>query len=190
MEDKEIIGLLFGRSEEGLRALKTKYSKLYRGVLVGILGNNADSEECEDDLLIAVWNSIPPNSPEYLSAYVCRIARNIALNRYKRDNRKKRNAGENIVIDELEECIPNMDGDGYENDAAIDSQIISRVIDSFLEGLDAETRVLFVRRYMYAESVTSLAERFGLSERYISVRLFRARKGLKKALEKEGICDV
>ena len=41
-----------------------------------------------------------------------------------------------------------------------------------------------------ADIFEALAERFGLSERYISVRLFRARKGLKKALEKEGICDV
>ena len=190
MEDKEIIGLLFGRSEEGLRALKIKYSKLYRSVLVGILGNDADSDECENDLLIAVWNSIPPNSPEYLSAYLCRIARNVAINRYKKENRKKRNAGETVIIDELEECIPNVDGGGYENDAVIDSQIISRVIDIFLEGLDSETRVLFVRRYMYAESVASLAERFRLGERYVSVKLFRARKRLKKALEKEGIYDV
>ena len=190
MEDREIIGLLFQRSEDGLNELKRKYSKLYRSILNGVLANAEDSEECENDLLIAVWNSIPPNSPEYLSAYICKIARNVAINRYKKDKRKKRDGGELVLIDELEECIRLPYSDGYENDAMIDSQIISRVIDGFLEALDVETRVLFVRRYMYAEGVGMLAERFGLSERYVSVKLFRVRKRLKRALEKEGIYDV
>ena len=190
MEDIEIIGLLFGRSEDGLRELSKKYSKLYRNVLKGILADVGDVEECENDLLVAVWNSIPPNSPEYLSAYVCRIARNIAINRYRSGSRQKRDGGVPVLIDELEECLPQTNGDGYDIESKFDSLIITKVIDSVLAELDVETRVLFVRRYMYAESVTSLAERYGLSERYISVKLFRVRKKLKKELEKEGIYDV
>lgn len=190
MEDREIIELLFERSEEGLKELEKKYSKLYRCILRGILVDSGDAEECENDLLVAVWNSIPPNSPEYLSAYLCKIAKNIAINRYKKDKRKKRDGGLAVLLDELEECLPFVDGDGYECDDKYDSQIISRVIDDLIAGLDSETRILFVRRYMYAESVSSLAERFALSERYISVKLFRVRKKLKKALEREGIYGV
>ena len=190
MEDREIIELLFARSEEGLKELEKKYSKLYRGILRGVLEDIGDTEECENDLLVAVWNSIPPNYPEYLSAYLCRIARNIAINRYKMGRRQKRDGGINVLLDELEECLPQIDGDGYDNDAKYDAQIISDVLNLFLHELDAETRVLFIRRYIYAESVTSLAERFDMSERYIAVKMFRARKRLKKALEKEGIYDV
>ena len=190
MEDREIIGLLFERSEDGLKELERKYAKLYRSVLNGILADKGDAEECENDLLVAVWNSIPPNAPEYLSAYLCRIAKNIAINRYKRDSRIKRDGGLAVLLDELEDCLPQIDGGGYDNEAKYDSQIISEVIETLLGTLDTETRVLFVRRYMYGESVSSLAERFGIGERYISVKLFRVRKRLKKELEKEGIFDV
>lgn len=190
MEDREIVCLLFERSEDGLEELEKKYSKLYRGIFNGILADIGDAEECENDLLVALWNSIPPNRPEYLSAYVCRIARNIAINRCKKEKRQKRNGGIFVLIDELEECLPQINGDGYENEAKFDSQIISRVIDSLISNLDAETRVIFVRRYMYGESVASLAERFGYSERYVSVKLFRVRKKLRAALEREGIYDV
>jgi len=187
MEDIKIIGLLFERSEEGLLELKKKYSGLYRSVLMGILGDDSDVEECESDLLFAVWNSIPPNSPESLSAYVCRIARNIGINRYKKEKRKKRDGGISVLLDELEDILPQLDGEGYENDSKYDSQIITRIIEEMLSEIDAEARVLFVRRYIYTESVKALSDRFGLSERYIAVKLFRVRKKLKKKLEKEGI---
>ena len=187
MEDTKIIELLFERSEDGIIELKKKYSRLYRGVLGGILGDNGDVEECENDLLVAIWNSIPPNNPEHLSAYLCRIARNIGINRYKRESRQKRDGGIAVMLDELEECLPQIDGNGYDNESTYDSEIISQVIERTLSELDAEARVLFVRRYIYAESVKRLAERFGLSERYIAVKLFRVRKKLKKELEKEGV---
>lgn len=61
------------------------------------------------------------------------------------------------------------------------------ILSDFVRSLNPETQVLFVRRYVYLESVASLAERFGLSENHVSVRLYRARKALRKTLEQEDI---
>ena len=57
MEDAEIINLLFRRSEDGIRAIEAKYSKLYRSILKGILGDDDDTDECANDLLLAIWHS-------------------------------------------------------------------------------------------------------------------------------------
>ncbi|MBR2459664.1 MAG: sigma-70 family RNA polymerase sigma factor [Clostridia bacterium] len=187
MDDLTIIRLLHERSEEGLVHLKDKYSRLYKGVLNGILGETADIEECENDVLLAVWNTIPPNSPHYLSSYICRIARNIGINRYKSNTRQKRGAGEcDVMLSELEDCIPDSFGD-HMYDQMEWGQRVNFMLDSFLRGLDAEVRVLFIRRYIFAESVRSLSQRYDIGEKQIALKLFRARKKLKKMLEKEDI---
>ena len=87
------------------------------------------------------------------------------------------------MLSELDDCLPA--------DEPIDdderSELIRSVLSDFIRSLDPETEILFVRRYMYLESVTDLAKRFELDENRISVKLYRARKKLKKVLEKEGI---
>ena len=186
MEDAEIINLLFRRSEDGIRAIEAKYSKLYRSILKGILGDDDDADECANDLLLAIWNAIPPNSPEYLPSYLCRVARNIAINRYKRNRRLKRDVGVTVLIDELEECTPLLIDSSDELERLADSEVIKRSIDRLMLVLDVESRVLFVRRYVFGETLKELAVRFKLRESYISVKMHRAKEKLRKILEEEG----
>ncbi len=184
MEDKEIIDLLFARSDNALDELSEKYSRLYKGILGKMLCDACDAEECANDVLLAVWNSIPPNRPDHLPAYLCRIARNVGVNRIRYNTRQKRDSGYTVMLSELEDCIPDQKGsDGLNTEGAY----IRSALSDFLRGLDAETRILFIRRYIYLETVTSLAERFELSENHISVKLFRAIKKLKRLLQKEDI---
>lgn len=190
MDDLIIIRMLFERSESGLDEMQKKYGRLYRGVLRGVLGDEGDVEECENDLLMAVWNTIPPESPQCLSAYICRLARNIGINRYKGNTRKKRGAGEYaIALSEIEDCVPDIFSE-IELEEKDRAELISSTLEKFVRELDAESRTLFVRRYIYMESVKSLAQRFEISEGRVSIKLFRARKKLKKILEKEGVYVV
>lgn len=184
MEDQKIIDLLFARSEHALDELSRKYSRLYKGILGNMLCDACDVEECANDVLLAVWNSIPPNRPDRLPAYLCKIARRIGVNRIRYQTRQKRDARYTIMLSELDDCIPDQAApDGQD----MEGERIRAVLSDFLRGLDVETRVLFIRRYIYLEPVASLAERFGLRENHVSVKLLRARKKLKKLLEKEEI---
>lgn len=187
MDDRTIKQLLVERSETALNEISIKYSKLYKGIIRDILNDESDVEECENDLLLALWSSIPPNDPESLSAYICTLSRRIGINRYKYNTRQKRGAGYTLIISELENCIPTSVGEsaGLTQER---SEHIKYILSDFIKGLDAETRVLFIRRYIFFESVKSLSERFDLKESAISVKLFRARNKLKKVLKKEGIC--
>lgn len=185
-EDIKIIDLLFERNESGLSQIEAKYKNLYKSKLAKLLSNGEDVEECENDVLLAVWNSIPPNRPENLSAYICKIARNVSINKFKYNTRTKRSKGYITALEELSECIPDKAAEGS-FDKKAEQKEISEAISDFLRGMDAETRILFIRRYFYLESVTELSKRYGISENRISVKLFRTRAKLHKYLEKEGI---
>ncbi len=182
MEDKQIIDLLFARDEQGLHMTENKYSPFYKGILSRALSDRTDVDECANDVLMALWNSIPPNYPNHFPSYIGRIARRIAINRYKHNTRQKR-TGCTVLLSELEGCIPAANRIEEKQNALQ----LQQVLNAFLLELDSKTRVLFIRRYVYLESVGDLAERFAVSKNYVSVRLYRARVQLKEMLEKEGI---
>ena len=181
MQDRIIVEKLFERSESGLSLLDQRYRGLSLSVMAGILDNTADREECYNDLLMAVWNSIPPNRPDSLEAYLCTLARRIAINRYRYNTRDRRNTSYTVMLSELEEALPDIEGP-EESDGRI-----TAVLNEFVATLDPETRVLFVRRYIRCESVEDLARRFNMGENAVASRLYRARVKLKKRLRKENV---
>ena len=181
MNDAKIIDLLFERSESGLSLIDQKYKGLSIHILSGILSDFADVEECYNDLLVAVWNSIPPERPRSLTAYICTLTRRIGINRYKHNHREKRD-GYRLMLSELDEAIPDPT-----QDLQTHSEVITEALNRFVTRLDREGRILFLRRYVFMESVTELAARFGMSENAVSSRLFRIRKKLKAFLREENI---
>ena len=182
MDDRQIIQLFFARSEQAIQTLTAKYGKLCRTIARGILADPRDAEECENDTWLRVWNSIPPDCPEYLGAYVGRITRNLAINRLRRDSAKKRSAELVSIHAELLQCVPN----GQSVEAAADDTVM-QCVRRFLEGQSPRDRALFLRRYFYLETVQELAAPFGMTASAVSTRLGRIRAKLKLELEKEGI---
>ena len=183
MDDSKIIELFFERSEQAIIELSNKYGSVCSKVANNILNNRLDSEECVNDAYLGVWNTIPPQKPDPLLSYVCRIVRNLAIKKYHSNTAAKRNSIYDVSLDELENCFPV--SNSSENE--IDMREITRIIDSFLETLDKENRVMFVRRYWCSDSITDLAKLFHTSKHNISVRLSRTREKLRKHLIKEGV---
>lgn len=182
MEDSRIIELLFARSQDALTALAEKYGGLCRTIIRGILSDPRDVEECENDTWLHLWNAIPPERPTHLSAYTGRVARNLAINRLRREGTKKRGGELETICAELHECIP----DANDVEAAADDTVL-QCIRRFLAGQSPRDRALFLRRYFYMESTQSLAVSFGMTASAVSTRLGRMRAKLKLELEKEGI---
>ena len=73
MEDEKIIELFFARSETAIRELDSKYRKVCYSISYNILNNNLDAEECVNDAYLGTWNAIPPQRPNPLLAFVCKI---------------------------------------------------------------------------------------------------------------------
>ena len=84
MDDQAIIDKLFERNEDALRMLSSKYDNYLQKIAWNILADNEDCEECRNDTYLKVWNSIPPNRPENMKAYLATIIRNLAIDRYKK----------------------------------------------------------------------------------------------------------
>ena len=183
MEDSQIIDLFFERSEQAVEELDRKYGKTVRKTAANLLQNVQDAEECVNDAYLGVWNSIPPHRPESLVSFVCRISRNLAVSRLRRDTAVKRNSSLDLVLEELEDFVPS----GMNVEADYEAKELANAVNRFLSTLDYDDRFLFVRRYFYADSVRDIAEQMHVRDSRVSARLFRLREKLRKNLKKEGL---
>ena len=178
IDDKRIIELLFERSEKGLAELDVKYGKLCHKLSYNILNSRQDAEECVNDAYLGVWNAIPPAKPDPLRAYVCKVVRNISLKLYYKKEAEKRNSEYDIAMQELEDCLP---APGTV-ESEVETRELTLVIERFLDTLNGENAVIFLRRYWFSDTYAEIAERIGISEKSVSMRLVRIRKQMKQYL--------
>ena len=185
MNDASIIKLHFERNEKAVEEMKSSYEKLCFYIAGNILSQKEDQEECVNSAYMDVWSSIPPNKPDNLKTYLCRLVKNCALNRLKYNTAAKRNQDFSVSLDELSECI----ADGRDIEETVSDEQLGRAISEFLRKQPEKYRKVFVRRYWYSETVEDIAEFYGMNAKTVSTYLFRVRKKLKAFLQKEGYID-
>ena len=179
MEDEKIIDLFFQRSEEALEQLGQKYGGACHRLAYNILGDRRDSEECVNDAYLGVWNTIPPQRPQPLFPYVAKVVRNQSLKRYHHNTAAKRNSHYDVAMEEIEDCLSSA--------ASVEDEItaaeLAEAVNSFLASLGEADRVLFLRRYWFSDPYAQIAERLGITEKNVSVRLTRLRSRLRDYLQ-------
>lgn len=184
MTDEEIVSLYLSRDESALSHTRDKYGARLRAVSYSILRDHESSEECENDSYMAAWGAIPPAKPaNCLFAFLARIIRNISLNRLRDSKRLKRRGDFVELSDELEELISSPD----DTECEVESRELAAIVSDFLRALPEHKRLIFLRRYWYADSTAELAKRFGMSESNVKTTLSRVRAELREYLKKEGI---
>lgn len=184
MNDAAILDLYWTRSESALTETAKQYGSFCAAIAINILQNKEDSEECVNDTYLKAWNAIPPQRPAALSSFLGRITRNLSLDRYKARKAQKRSGDEAaLLLSELDECIRS--GKSVEDE--IEAEAVAEMIDKFLSGIEKNDRLLFVRRYWYADSIAEIAARLAVGESKVKTSLFRTRKKLKIYLEREGV---
>ena len=177
MNDQEIISLYFDRDEQAIAETDKRYGKTCMRVSMSILNSHPDAEECVNDTYLKTWNAIPPARPRSLCAFVCRIVRNLSLNRLEELTAAKRNRDLTVSFEELEACIPLPDEASPE---------LADLLESFLRKEGETDRILFVGRYWFACPVEELARRTGLTRRAVHMRIFRTRERLRAYLTERG----
>ncbi len=174
---KQILRLLNARDERALSILSDTSGWLLRSLARRILGSESDAEECVNDVLLEVWDTIPPESPESVSSYACMLTRRTAIDRMRLNTAQKRGGKDyQASLDELAEIPANEDSDD-----------LTCIIEEFLDSLSETDRALFMGRYYGFEPVKSLAARLGLSTNAASLRLSRMREKLRTLLTERGI---
>lgn len=182
MEDAQIIELYFQRDEAAIAQTAAKYGIFCHKLARNILSIEEDAEECVNDTYLQAWNAIPPQRPDKLGAWLGRVVRNISINLWNKNHRKKRYAGMEQLLTELEECIPSP----KTVEQKMEEKELTEAINIWLGSLSREDRVLFLRRYWNGEAVKELAKEKGMKPGMLAKRMHGLRQNLKSRLEQEG----
>lgn len=183
MEDMQIIELYWRRDEQAISETDRKYGAFCHRIAMNILSCFQDSEECVSDAYGKTWDTIPPTRPDSLRAYLGRIVRNLSLSRYRARHAQKRFSGMEVLLSELEDCVPVPDS----VQRTADARELSELIGRWLLSRSGEDRAIFIRRYWNGESVKDLAGEAGMAPNAMTKRLLRLRESLRSFLEGEGI---
>ena len=184
MEDGKIIELYWARSQQAITESEQKYGSYCHTIARHILDREEDAEECVNDTWLRAWNAMPPQRPAILSAFFCKLNRNLSLDLWRRIRAANRGGSQvEVALHELEDCIP----DTHRPDENLEAGETAAIISAFLRSQPEMDRALFVRRYFHLEPLDDLSSRFGLSMGQVKSRLHRMRARLKRELEREGV---
>lgn len=182
MEDAQIIELYWARNEQAIRETDAAYGGKLHRLAERIVESREDAEESVSDTYLKTWQTIPPTRPSYFFAYLAKLCRNFAFGKLDWNNAAKRQGDIVSLTAELELCIPDS-----RLEIRMEGEELGRMLDDFLAGLNRESRMIFVRRYWYTDSIAQIAARYGISESKVKTRLHRTRAKLYDYLKKEGI---
>ena len=177
MDDKEIIALYMQREQSAIQETSQKYNTYCTSISMNILKSLPDAEECVNDTYLHTWNSIPPQNPKSLKLFLATIVRRLSIDRYRSWHTNKRNRDMETSFEELADCIPAREDN---------KEALLSAINNFLATIDKLDRILFIRKYWYAQNATQMSKEFGISAGAIRTRLCRTRELLRSYLEERG----
>ena len=182
MTDSQIIALFWERNEDAIQETSTAYGRKLYAVSDKILHSQQDAEESVSDTYMRAWDTIPPQRPNYFFAYLAKICRNCSLSRLQWNSAAKRSAEIVSLTQEMENCIPDRS-----HERKLEGEEIGRVLNAFLGSIPLESRLIFMRRYWYTDSIAEIAARYNISQAKVKTQLHRTRNKLQLYLAKEGI---
>ena len=182
MTDERIVELYWERSEKAIEETEKAYGRYFYSVAYGILCDGEDSKEIVNDTYLKAWNTIPPERPYHLKAFLGRITRQLSINRLEQSRAQKRGGRQYfLALDELDECIYDSNGESDMTELIA----LQTVLNQFLRSLPLEARRVFIRRYWHMNSISEIARDFSMSESKVKSLLMRTREKLKKYLLQE-----
>ena len=187
MEDTEIVDLYWQRDHRAISETNSKYGRYCQSIAYRILSSREDAEECVSDTWFRAWNLMPDKRPGALGVFLGGITRQIALDRMKAKNRKKRGGGEaELALDELSEVIP----DGTDLERSAEDRELEQAVGRFVAALPEAEKTVFILRYWHLIPIAEIAERLHFSQSKTKSMLFRTRNKLKNYLTEEGLCQI
>ncbi len=184
ISDDQIINLYLARDEKAISETDTKYGNMLFTIAYNILYDPLDCEECKNDTYLGTWNAIPPSRPTMFSAFIAKIMRNIAANKYRDRMRQKRISSElTVSIEELEGMLLST------NDIEIkyEAKEAGKIISDYVRSLTERQRFIFIERFYLTKTIEQIAKEYGMSAATIHREITKIKQGLKTHLEKNGV---
>ena len=182
MDDQQIVELYLERDEAAITELEKKYGVYCQAIVQRVLDNQEDVQETLNDIWLHLWNSIPSVKPSPLRPFVAKLARNLAIDRWRKNKAEKRGGQMLLALEELSDLV---DGSPLPQEQA-EGKDLERTIQDFLSGCTKPQRDVFLRRYFFFDSTDEIARRYAMRESNVLNLLSRTKKKLKEYLKKEG----
>ena len=182
--DEKIIDMFWQRDPDAIQETDNKYGPLLQKIAYNILYDSLDCEECRNDTYLRIWNSIPSEKPTAFSAFVIRIMRRIAIDRYRMKSSKRRIPSQlTVSIEDLKHSISNE----LSVEEAYNVKVVGELITNYIRGLNDRQRYIFMDRYYMAEPVEKTAADLSISVRTTYREIEKIKQGLKEYLEGNGV---
>lgn len=182
MEDETIVALYWQRDETALRETADRYGTYLWGIANRILSDKEDSDEIVNDTYLKAWHAIPPHRPHILSAFLAKITRQLAIDRYRKRTAAKRIPTEYTrSLEELSECVSGSPDVQTETE----EKAVTYAIQNWLTNQSPTVRQVFLQRYFAMKPIAEIAAELGCGESRIKSMLSRARADLRQFLIKE-----
>ncbi|MBL8179710.1 MAG: sigma-70 family RNA polymerase sigma factor [Bryobacterales bacterium] len=172
------------RDELAFREIVERYQAKVYSIIFGILRNRNDAEDIAQQVFAKVYFSINNfDSRSSLLTWIYKITVNECYD-YLRKKRVRKLVYESDFSEEDSRKMENSESVS-DHQPAVDQSLARRDLAlKLLEKLSEEDRQLILLKEVEGHSVEELAERTGLNENTIKVKLFRARQKLLKASQK------
>ncbi len=181
LSDDEIIALYWDRNEDAIKQTDLKYRAYLTKIANNILRDLQDSEECLNDTYLSAWNTIPPERPYLLKAFLAAIMRNHAMMACRRQKAQKRSAQSQAVsLSDIEDILPDHYGQA-------DANALAAIIEEYLSSLSREQRFIFISRYYFGKHIDDIAKEMGVSRSKVNKQIAFIKQSLKEKLAKEGV---
>ena len=170
----EIITLVLAGNDAAFEGIMRRYNRLLYRLARSIVQSDQDAEDVVQDSYVRAYFSLSQfHGPGGFPSWISRIAINEALSRL----RKRRPTHDHSVNAEE---LPN--DSGHRPDKAAMSQDTLTLIESALDTLPQDFRLVFMLRAVEELSVNETAEILGINPATVKTRFYRARRLMRKTL--------
>lgn len=184
LTDEQLVELYWQRNENAIKETEIKYGKMLFCIAYNILQDKSDCEECQNDAYLCFWNRIPPTRPASFRAFISKIIRDIAINKYNAKMCKKRIPSE--LTDSIEELCDMLHEDDTPYEEYL-SEELGKLISNYVRGLSKRRHYIFIGRFYFGNSMQQIAEELGISIATVQRETIKLKKEMKAYLEKNEV---
>ena len=182
-KDADIVQKLMARDETALSLVMQRYGRLLTDLAMRVCGCRSDAEECVNDALLDLWQTIPPSTPPVLLSYISVLTRRRAIDKVRYYTAERRGGSTYFdTLEELEFCLPD-----HMAESEMDDFLIKDCLQNFMSKLCKTDKTMFTLRYFRFFENGEIARVLGMREAAVASRLYRLRKKLKQTLSQSGI---
>ena len=184
LSDEILAARVAQRDGVALEALYDRHAPVVLGILLKVIGDRAAAEDALQETFWRVWKSASTYQSQRgpFTGWLFRIARNLAIDTYRRRNIRPQAMQGLEEAEALADRIPDPDADVAEQ-ALVDFR--NRQVRIALASLPREQRQVIELAYFYGMTRQEIAESTGEALGTVHTRARLALKKLREELERE-----